>query len=105
MANNVRFLLERCVAAETERDRLTAELRFARAALKGAIDAEPGSALVAALALQHRLDGAQGLVTQVLDCVRRGKIEPRQLPQGWVANAEAVEKARLLAEQIKQTAL
>lgn len=78
-------LLDRALAAEDRADQLEERVKDLETRLKGALNADPTTA-IRALSWMYRAENGERLIQEI---VRDHKLNSIDLPAGWLARAEA----------------
>lgn len=98
MSETARRLLERALAAEDRAEAMEHEVADIRSRLKGAIGADPTTA-VAALSWVYRCDRAEALLGEIVRYLDQRSLTSTDLPDGWEARARAQMKAAEIAQR------
>lgn len=101
MGDVAKSLLNRAVAAEDRVEELEREVADMRSRLKGAIGADPTTA-VAALGWVYRCERAESLLGEIVHYLDQRSLTSTQLPDGWEARARAQIKAAEIARRDQQ---
>lgn len=95
-------LLQRALDAEDERDELQRRLTDMEGRFKAALNADPTTAS-RALSWIGRAERSEDLIRQVLGYVKQRSLSSTDLPNGWVARAEAqIAAVRILERDMRE---
>lgn len=97
-SDTARMLLERAIAAEDRAESLQGELAGMRSRVKGALGADPTTA-VQALGWLTRCNNAEALLLELVEHLNTHPVSARDLPDGWEPRARAQVKAAQVARR------